>query len=354
MSGKRARHPKQKPQFKNDPVNQQMTGLGDNPESDRKNANSSSEEQPKEQLDNIGFVIELFLDDRRQVRLTQALHVRSAEGESWDGWNEERLTGFLIKHADLSVPASSSSAARTMEESDASSLKTFNVFLERLRRDFAVLIGQGKQFDLRVNKTHGFRAYIACEGESVPVEIPRALLKGLGVEAMEVIMETALALSAPKKLKAKPHERQLVGASKEKPETEVAPNPAWQMPVRQKPVRQKVDVIPARAESPSRILKSGEPFRLRLPVDREAMENEQAPLSYKASVAARLWEDHSRRLLGNNAGVIQKTDETVLIEIARQELPPGVFRFEVDLEISFKHSESSSHTSLTSGFVQII
>src|SRR4030095_6344875 len=135
MSGKHTRHPKQKTQFKQDPINHQMTAFEDNPESDKKNTNSSSEEELEEQLDNVGFVIELFLDNRRQVRLTQALHVRSAEGESWDGWDEGRLTSFFVKRADLSVPASSSGAAQTREESDATSLKTLNMFLDRVRRE---------------------------------------------------------------------------------------------------------------------------------------------------------------------------------------------------------------------------
>ncbi len=345
MSGKSARHSKQKMQFKDDPVNQQVTAFGDNPESHEKNTDTSLDEQSEKQLDNIGFVIELFLDDLRQVRLTQALQVRSAEGESWDGWDEERLTGFFVKHGQLSVPTTSGSVT---------SLKILKVFLERLRRDFAELIRQGKKFSLRVNKTRGFHAYIVCEGESVPVEIPRALLNELGDEAMEVMMETALALSAPRKIKAMPHERQPAGAGDKKPETEAAPIPDWQETVRQATIRQKVDVIPAREGSPSRILKSGEAFRLRLPVDREAKEHEEAQVSYKASVAARLWEDHSRRPIGQQAGVIPGADETVMIEIAKQELPPGFYRFEADLEISFDYSESSSHISLISGFVQII
>ena len=47
MSGKRVRQPKQKPQFKYDPVNQQMTAFGDDPDGHQKNANHRRMNSPK-------------------------------------------------------------------------------------------------------------------------------------------------------------------------------------------------------------------------------------------------------------------------------------------------------------------
>jgi hypothetical protein len=62
-------------------------------------------------LDNEGFVIDLFLDRDRAVRLTQILHVKSNDGEAWDGWDERRLLKFFIDRAQLSIPAPEEEAA---------------------------------------------------------------------------------------------------------------------------------------------------------------------------------------------------------------------------------------------------
>ncbi len=55
-------------------------------------------------LDNVGFVVDLFLDQSGRVRLTQALHVKSNEGEAWESWDERRLIDFFVQRAGLSLP----------------------------------------------------------------------------------------------------------------------------------------------------------------------------------------------------------------------------------------------------------
>src|SRR6185369_13080075 len=212
MPNKRKSNTKQRPEFRKDLDSSRLSAsdpqLGVTTDS-LQNAppHKQSDERPDEQLDNIGFVVELFLNDRGQVHMTQALQVKSAEGEVWDGWDENRLIDFFVRHASLRLPASVIS--QTQGESESASLKTLNIFLDKLRRDFDLLAMQGKRFDLCVNKTHGFRAYIACEGESVPIDVPRALLKDLDVETLDVMMKTALTLNLTKKAKAKsPEPRQ--------------------------------------------------------------------------------------------------------------------------------------------------
>jgi hypothetical protein len=59
------------------------------------------EEAAQEELKNEGFVVEIFLDDNHQVTSTQVLHVKRNEGESWAGWDERRLIGFLARHAGI-------------------------------------------------------------------------------------------------------------------------------------------------------------------------------------------------------------------------------------------------------------
>jgi len=51
------------------------------------------------ELRNEGFVVDLFVDDRRNVVTTQVLHVKSNDGESWSGWDGGQLSRFFAKHA---------------------------------------------------------------------------------------------------------------------------------------------------------------------------------------------------------------------------------------------------------------
>jgi hypothetical protein len=55
-------------------------------------------------LENVGFVLDLFLDQGGRVRLTQVLHVKSNEGEAWDCWDERRLIDFIVQRAELALP----------------------------------------------------------------------------------------------------------------------------------------------------------------------------------------------------------------------------------------------------------
>jgi hypothetical protein len=63
---------------------------------------------PEIGLENEGFVIDLFLDHQRQVRLTQIMHVKSTDGDVWEGWDENRLKNFFISRANLAVPEAGS------------------------------------------------------------------------------------------------------------------------------------------------------------------------------------------------------------------------------------------------------
>lgn len=59
------------------------------------------EEAAQEELNNEGFVLEIFLNEEHQVTSTQVLHVKRNEGETWAGWDERRLIGFLVRHAGI-------------------------------------------------------------------------------------------------------------------------------------------------------------------------------------------------------------------------------------------------------------
>jgi hypothetical protein len=41
------------------------------------------------------FVVELLLEQDGSVRYTRVQHVQTGMGQTWAGWNEERLLAFL-------------------------------------------------------------------------------------------------------------------------------------------------------------------------------------------------------------------------------------------------------------------
>lgn len=61
----------------------------------------SLSEGVRPELLNEGFVLDLFLDANRKVQLTQVLHVKSDVGESWYGWDAERLLNFFTRSSQL-------------------------------------------------------------------------------------------------------------------------------------------------------------------------------------------------------------------------------------------------------------
>jgi hypothetical protein len=74
------------------------------------------------QLTNEGFVVDLFLDENRQVQLTQVLHVKSDEGEAWYGWDESKLIEFLTRHAKAKTSVAPAESAPAVEIEDAESI----------------------------------------------------------------------------------------------------------------------------------------------------------------------------------------------------------------------------------------
>ncbi len=55
------------------------------------------------ELDNVGFVLDLFLNPRKQVQSTQVLNVKSGVGDTWKGWDEKRLLNFFVEQSHLKL-----------------------------------------------------------------------------------------------------------------------------------------------------------------------------------------------------------------------------------------------------------
>jgi predicted flap endonuclease-1-like 5' DNA nuclease len=64
------------------------------------------------------FVVELLLDEDRQVKRTKVMQVATGHEEAWTGWQESRLLEFFVKHAALGR-LSAGSALTTKVKSQA-------------------------------------------------------------------------------------------------------------------------------------------------------------------------------------------------------------------------------------------
>ncbi len=58
-------------------------------------------------LQAVSYVIELFVDEKKQVQKTRIYHVQSNEDEDWQNWEESRLLTFFRKRPELALPKSS-------------------------------------------------------------------------------------------------------------------------------------------------------------------------------------------------------------------------------------------------------
>jgi len=71
---------------------------------------SSSDQQHYET-----FSVKLLVDDDKQVRRTNIVHVQKGEEENWAGWDEQRLIAFVVEHAALTVTTSKTTLQMNVE-----------------------------------------------------------------------------------------------------------------------------------------------------------------------------------------------------------------------------------------------
>jgi hypothetical protein len=61
------------------------------------------------------FSVKLLVDDDKQVRRTNIIHVQKGEEENWAGWDEQRLIAFVVEHAALTVTTSNTTLQMNVE-----------------------------------------------------------------------------------------------------------------------------------------------------------------------------------------------------------------------------------------------
>ncbi len=66
---------------------------------------AAGEKHPLEGESLTSFVVELLLDEERQVKRTKVMQVATGHEEVWAGWRERRLVDFFVEHAALRRPS---------------------------------------------------------------------------------------------------------------------------------------------------------------------------------------------------------------------------------------------------------
>jgi len=267
-------------------------------------------------LENEGFVVDLFLDQSKQVRLTQVLHVKSNDGEGWDGWDERRLMDFFIDRAQLSIPepviAIPKPAAGKSEQAE-------------------IVISRDEAVDL------------------APDEPPPATTE---------LAEQPVPASA--------------GDETERPASVAAKpaDPAPQVPPAVAPTPTKIvassehriEIIPDSTRPAGRLLMQKEPFGLRILLgDSSLLAAENPELDYTASVFALKKGQNSKYFIAVDRGTIKSTDEAIQVKIPRHNLERGTYclRAEVAIMTPAQPEEDLppvllSSLNLKSGLLQVI
>ena len=142
-------------------------------------------------------------------------------------------------------------------------------------------------------------------------------------------------------------------AGVELPKAEIAeekPAPVWQPPATvteyfpeslpppiQSPeiVLRPLEMIPKHSDAPSKLLRIGEPFDVHLSIDAGRVPPQYATsLDFTAALIARGLDTSQPIHLGEIQGALSSPDETIVVNIPRQNFKPGTYRLEAALTIS--------------------
>jgi hypothetical protein len=115
-----------------------------------------------------------------------------------------------------------------------------------------------------------------------------------------------------------------------------------------------VEMIRANHQKPSRLIKSGESFNVRLAYAMNEQMRSNGAFEYTALITAIKYGATSRQLLRRLQGVVNAGDEAIMVEVSRPDLPPGLYKIEAALEISPASTKSAvKHSVITQTAMQV-
>lgn len=335
MSTKRSRQPKPRKSRENQPP--QAAG------------GEVAASKMETRLENEGFVVDLFLDKKRKVNLTQVLHVKSNDGEAWEGWNEKRLLEFFVGRAHLSLPTPPEELPLPKEEGVQLQVELTEpgpTAPERVETASAEIVTEELQAVER--STAGetaapAEAELVTSSPGVETETEPDTEAATPPFAMEA--ETIESGLAP--MSTLPDELVALAAETREPE-----------PVG---IVHGLQIVSARIPSSVTFLKRGEPFDIQLvlsspnPALGEAVE-----LDYTVSISAFRKGQNAKYFMAAKQGMIQAGQGMISVNIPNQNLEPGAYCFQATLTITSLPPESCLWSSLPksvnlrSGLLQVI
>lgn len=110
-------------------------------------------------------------------------------------------------------------------------------------------------------------------------------------------------------------------------------------------------MIPAHSDLPSKLLRQGEPFSVRLSIDAGKIKSKfEGDYDYTAALVAKAFDAPQQFKLGQASGVICKGDESVVVNIPKQDLAPGTYRLEAALTVRKESQSIGEHAQVRTIF----
>jgi len=115
-----------------------------------------------------------------------------------------------------------------------------------------------------------------------------------------------------------------------------------------------LEMIRANHQTPSKLIKSGEPFNVRLSYGMDDQMKASASFEYTAFISAIKYGENSRQLLRRIQGMINAGDDAITVEVNRPNLRPGLYKIEAALEIGPTFPKPAvRHSVLTQAALQV-
>lgn len=250
-------------------------------------------------LDNEGFVIDLFLDQQKQVHLTQVLHVKSNDGEAWEGWNAKRLTDFFIGRAQLSVPEP---LTEIIEETES-------------------VISQD-------NRIEDIDAELTSKHASPDAEVETKQPEPASLRQYAITESELPAVAA-----------------------EIS-----------QPIVHAVEIVSTYTNRAGRSLARREPFDVQILLEEtNLLAMEETDFDYTLLVSAYKSGQNSKYFIAADRGLIKSSDQAIRVNIPRQNLEPGAYRLRAEIAITTQAQPEEgiqpqliSSLNLKSGLLQVI
>jgi hypothetical protein len=246
------------------------------------------------------FTVELLLDEINDVRRIRCAHIQSGDQETWAGWEEARLVGFVVEHAGLRIPRGPMPVPATRPEAAQPPTVTVHPVLppipEATPGPAPVLAAEAG-----LEQQGGAREIMSLHDETLhgPFAAIRASAQGYIVRHAETIEDKAqsnrLVLSDKGGVGGVLRLFELAAMSTD-------------------------------SDQPCQILSADTPFRVRLSLDLTGVVRPpDVPLDCITSIYAKRLGGGSRQILGEARDAIKLSDKA-MVEVRRLTLSPGLYR----------------------------